>query len=77
MCSDLSPRQALERAVDLAGGQADLGKRIGVKQQNVWSWINRSGKAPAEYALAIERAVEGKITAHQLRPDVFAADVAA
>lgn len=61
----------LKQAVKIAGGQTALADRIGVKQQNVWSWLNRVGRCPAEYVLAIESATDGEITRHQLRPDIF------
>lgn len=63
--------EPLKKAVELAGGQAHLARAIGVRQQHVWNWLNRDGKTPAEHVLAIERAVEGRVTRHELRPDVF------
>lgn len=63
--------QALQRAVDLLNGQAALAAAIGVKQQNVWNWLNRAGGIPpAEFCPAIERATEGKVRCEELRPDV-------
>jgi DNA-binding transcriptional regulator YdaS (Cro superfamily) len=71
----------LQRAVDLLNGQAALASAIGVKQQNVWNWLNRAdGIPPAEYCPAIERetkrvaAEKGDpslaVTCEQLRPEV-------
>jgi DNA-binding transcriptional regulator YdaS (Cro superfamily) len=37
----------------------------------VWNWINRDRKVPAEFVLAIERATGGRVTRHQLRPDIY------
>jgi DNA-binding transcriptional regulator YdaS (Cro superfamily) len=65
-------RAALERAIELAGGQSGLAEKIGgtVKQQHVWHWLHLSnGRVPAEYCRAIER-VTG-VPACELRPDVF------
>lgn len=42
-----------------------------VKQGHVATWLTRSKKAPADMVLRIERATDGKVTRHQLRPDVF------
>ena len=64
----LSP---LDRAITLCGGQAGLARRIGTKQQNVAYWRNARKGVPAEMAAAIEEAVEGAVTRHDLRPDVF------
>lgn len=72
---------ALQRAVDLLNGQAGLASAIGVKQQNVWNWLNRPGATvPAEFCPAIERATREAAAAkgdpalivlcEQLRPDV-------
>jgi DNA-binding transcriptional regulator YdaS (Cro superfamily) len=61
----------LRKAVAIAGGQALLARGIGTKQQNVWKWLQKGGKVPAEFAAPIER-VTG-ITKHELRPDIFEA----
>lgn len=63
--------EALQKAVELAGGQSSLAKAIGVKQQHVWNWLNRDGKPAAEHVLGIEKATEGRVTRYDLRPDVF------
>ena len=63
--------QALQEAVRIAGGQTALAEKIGKKQGHVWHWLNESKKAPAEAVLAIEAAIEGQITRHQLRPDIY------
>lgn len=63
---------ALKRAVDLVGGQKPLADAIGTTQSQVWYWLTRSKKGvPGEFAPKIEAAVDGKITRHDLRPDVF------
>lgn len=60
--------EALQRAVDLAGGQSALAAAIGSgkKQQHVWAWLNRDLKVPAEMVLPIVRAVGGAVTPHEL-----------
>lgn len=66
--------KALERAIEIAGGQTALAQRIGppIKQAHVWYWLNRSdGVVPAEHCAAIEEATDGEITRHDLRPDIF------
>lgn len=59
----------LQRAVEVLGGQAPLAVVIGVKQQNVWNWLNRSGAVPPEHCASIERATDCTVTRRDLRPD--------
>lgn len=75
----MTPRQALQKAVDLAGGQSELARRIGgkVKQQHVHYWLTRMEQISHEHVLACERAVGGQVTRHQLRPDIFPEEQAA
>ena len=63
--------RALERAVSLAGSQTALAKGIGVSQQRVWSWLNRSKKTGEGKSIPIEKFTDGKVTRHQLRPDHY------
>lgn len=61
----------LERAVAIAGGQVALARKLGLKQAHVWWWLNRAKKLPAEQAIAIEKATDGKVSRHELRPDIY------
>ncbi len=63
--------QALERAIEIAGGQSALGRLIDRDQKAIWAWINTTQKVPAEDVLKIEAAVKGAVTRHDLRPDVY------
>lgn len=65
---------ALQRAVDLSGGQNALARMIGVGQGHVWYWLRRSKRIPAERAAQVERATDGAVTKEELRPDLFGAD---
>jgi DNA-binding transcriptional regulator YdaS (Cro superfamily) len=63
---------ALAHAVGIAGSQGALGKQIGVTQQTIYNWLNRSKQGvPGEHCWKIERATGGKITREMLRPDIF------
>jgi DNA-binding transcriptional regulator YdaS (Cro superfamily) len=63
---------ALQRAIELCGGQTALAKKIGVPQSTLWHWIERARKGvPAEYVIPIETATGGKITRNDLRPDLY------
>jgi TorA maturation chaperone TorD/DNA-binding transcriptional regulator YdaS (Cro superfamily) len=62
---------ALAAAVDLVGGQAKLARILGVTQPNVWHWLHKSEHVPGEYVLKIEEATGGRISRHDLRPDLY------
>lgn len=64
----------LRRAIDLVGGQPELARATNSKQQNVWFWLNKSGRVPAEFVLPIEQATGGEVTRSQLRPDIYPSD---
>ena len=63
--------EALEKAVEIAGGQSALGRKIGRDQKAIWAWLNTTQKVPAEDVLKIEAALENKITRFDLRPDIY------
>lgn len=62
---------ALTRAIAIVGGQTQLARLLGVKQANVWHWLNKADRVPGEYVIAIEKATGGEITRHDLRPDLY------
>ena len=67
---------ALQRAVDLAGGQTSLARRINQllgqqqkiqrKQCDIWSWLFRTGEVPTAYLIPIEQAVDGQVSVREL-----------
>lgn len=61
---------AIDRAIEIVGGQSELSRCCGVKPQAVQQW-KASGRVPATRVLVVERATGGKVTRHELRPDVF------
>lgn len=70
-------RDPLEKAVKLAGGQTQMAAKLSevmgrrIRQGHVWKWLNDCPQVPAEYVLPIERVVDGAITRHDLRPDIY------
>lgn len=62
---------ALRRAIEIAGSQANLARLIGKKPGHVWAWLHRDQRVPAEVCRAIERATDGRVKRHELRPDIF------
>lgn len=63
--------EALAKAIEIVGGQTQLARLLGVKQANVWHWLNRAERIPAEFVLPIEKATGAQISRHDLRPDLF------
>lgn len=64
--------EALQKAIQVYGGQSPLAVSLGVKQQHVWNWLKR-GRVPAEHCPAIERVTRERgsvVTCEELRPDV-------
>jgi DNA-binding transcriptional regulator YdaS (Cro superfamily) len=51
--------------------QAELAGRLGVSQSMVSQWLTGISRITAERALDIERATQGQVTRHDLRPDIF------
>lgn len=74
--------KGLELAIEQSGGnqsklakllsanQKDKGRQpTNVRQQDVWRWLNKTGRVPAEIVLSIEE-VTG-VARHLVRPDIF------
>lgn len=64
-----STRLNLQRAIETAGGQGRLARRIGARQQEVWNWLN-GRQIPGHRCPSIERAVQAQVTCEDLRPDI-------
>ena len=66
---------SLKAAIDIAGSQLALAKRIGVKQSYISNWLNRDKQGvPARYVILIEKATG--VPRHELRPDIYPKDSA-
>lgn len=69
----------LRQYIEKNGGQTALANKISVSQGMVWQWLqwlddkNKGTRITAERALEIERATEGAVTRHELRPDIYGA----
>lgn len=74
---DIDSTPALQRAIELVGGQSELARRLSthtgrsVKQPHVWWWLNKSRQVPGEYCRPIEAVTEGQVRPAELRPDIF------
>lgn len=80
MTHRLNPTEALRRAIELAGGQSALARKLSqltgdrITQVHVWNWLNRSGRITDKYTIAAERAVDSEVTRRDLRPDLYPAN---
>lgn len=64
-------KDALSKAINLAGGQSALARELGLRQSTVYAWLKTTKKGvPGEFCPKIE-ALTG-IPRHELRPDVYA-----
>jgi len=59
----------IKKAVALIGGQTETAKFLGVHQQRVSAWINKSGQAPAKYIHQISALTNNEVTVDELLSD--------
>ena len=57
----------VREAAEVVGGIGKLADAIGIARQN----LNRWDKVPAERVIPIERATQGRVPRHRIRPDLF------
>lgn len=67
----MNTKDVIERAIAIAGSEAKLGRGIGFSQVAI-NKAKRKGHATAEMALAIHRFLKGKVSASEIRPDLWA-----
>jgi len=72
MTSEDSPYLAMKEAIRLAGGAAEVSRRIGRSRQAVAQWE----KVPAEHVFALQEMTGGQVSMQRLRPDLFARETA-
>lgn len=56
---------------DSGSTQSELAKQVGVTQGMVHQWLSGRRKISASRVLDISRATRGKVTPHELRPDIY------
>lgn len=64
-------KNPVEEAIKAAGSLAELARRTGHKYQSIQQWRDNGGRIPAEHVLKFEAAVDGKVTRHDFRPDIY------
>lgn len=60
-------------AVRVAGGQTALARALGIAQSTVATWLRRGNELPAKFVIPVETAFG--ISRHELRPDLYPADL--
>lgn len=63
--------EAIDRAISLVGGPAEMARKCDVSIQAVTQW----GVCPHHRVLQIERLTHRKVTRHELRPDLYPLEV--
>lgn len=63
----MSPAEALRKAINICGSEAELARRVGVTGQAVNQW----DVAPHRRAIEIEKATGGQVSRHDLCPDLY------
>lgn len=69
----MTDSSAIDRAVALAGSEGKLARMTGYSQVAV-NKARRRGRVTATMALAIHRALAGRVSKAELRPDLFGED---
>ena len=55
------------KAAEAVGGVTQLAKILNISRPAIYQWK----RVPAERVIAIESATGGRVTRHQLRPDIY------
>jgi len=63
--------QALQDAVAHLGNMSIVARAIGKTSQAVSKQMKHGKRVPAEWCIPLETATGGKITRHDLRPDLY------
>lgn len=66
--------EALKHAIVLLGSQGEVARAVGVKQPSVSFIVTKGERVPAEWCIPLEKATEGAVTRHDLRPDLYPID---
>jgi DNA-binding transcriptional regulator YdaS (Cro superfamily) len=72
----MTEKEALERAIEIAGGQSALARSCPsqrITQQNIWVWLQRGYCAP--YAVLEIEAATG-VSRHDLCPELYPREAA-
>ncbi|KLN97312.1 helix-turn-helix domain-containing protein [Moellerella wisconsensis] len=62
--------KAIEKAIDIAGGQKKLAILCGVSQPTVWRWLHGGG-VDAKLVMSVVKATNNAVLPHEIRPDLY------
>lgn len=66
-------RNGIKKAIECLGSQSALALALDVSPQFICQLVNGSRPVPATLVRKIEAATDGKVSCHELRPDIFGA----
>jgi DNA-binding transcriptional regulator YdaS (Cro superfamily) len=61
----------INKAIKIAGSQTELARLSKISQAAIWKMAKGHSRCSGESAVKIEKALNGAITRHELRPDLF------
>lgn len=62
--------QIIKTAIAIVGTQKELAQACGVSQAAVQKWLHNKAKVAPQNVASLVKATDGKIEAHQIRPDL-------
>jgi DNA-binding transcriptional regulator YdaS (Cro superfamily) len=65
-------KNALLRAIRLSISQKNLAGKCSATQQEISDWLKKG--IPPTRVISVEKAVNGAVTRHELRPDIYPLD---
>ena len=60
----------IQKAVFIVGGQSALARKLKKTPQAIQKWCSKN-HVPASQVIPVESAVDGAVTRHELRPDLY------
>lgn len=72
MPGTLTPFEAFEEAVRIAGGQAPFARLVGCSQGNIWQLLEKKRPLSAKYVLKAESGTG--VSRHDLAPEIYPRD---
>lgn len=60
----------IQKAVQIIGNQEKLAEDCGVSQPTISNW-KKDNRVPGEYVLKFEKATNGQVSRHEIRPDLY------
>lgn len=72
MEKNMTPQEALKKAIHIVGSQSRLAREIGggVRQAHIYYWLTQAVAVPAEHCPTIEHIVKRAVRCEQLNPHV-------